>query len=367
MKKTVIVFGGDTCEHDISIVTAFLVKENFVKNKTPHLFVYLGRDGVFYYGAALDKKENYSSLKGFKKGYFKRENKKTYFVKGIKKEEVKDVLLCVHGEGMEDGTLGAFFDILKVPVSYEGVESASIIQNKYLTKLVLSENEIPVTKSLKLDQKTYKNQHFNIEGLLKDFSFPLILKPLHLGSSIGVYKCENNDEINSHLVTLFNLDNEVLIEECITSLKEYNIAVVGDEREVFASLIEEVNREDRVLSFIDKYEEFSSSNEKQIPANIDSSLHQEIEALAIKSFNILKCSGVVRFDFLYDSNNKKLYLNEVNSIPGSLAYYLFEGKGMSFKELIERILDSAKYRMYLKNKKITTYEGSNLLKIGAKK
>ncbi len=367
MKKTVIVFGGDTCEHDISIVTAFLVKEEFINNKKPLLFVYLSRNGCFYYGKALNKKENYQALKGFKKGFFKRINNQTYFVKGLLKEKIDEVLLCVHGAGMEDGTLGAFFDILKVPVSYCGVESSAIIQNKYLTKLVLKENNIPVTKGIKIDQNTYIKTHFDILDTIKDMPFPLIIKPLHLGSSIGVYKCQNIDDLNNNLITLFNLDNEVLIEECITSLKEYNIAIIGDERETFVSSIEEVNHNDKILTFKDKYEEFSSLNTKEIPANISKELERNITEFALKAFNVLSCYGVVRFDFLFDTKHNKLYLNEINSIPGSLAFYLFEDKGMSFKELIERILDSAKYRQYLQKEKIKTYKDSNLLSIGKKK
>lgn len=367
MKKTVVVFGGNTCEHDISIVTAFLVKEEFINNKKTFLFVYLGRNGNFYYGKALDKKANYLTLKGFKKGFFKRKNNETYFIKGIIKEKIKDVLLCVHGAGMEDGTLGAFFDVLKVPISYCGVESSSIIQNKYLTKLILKENNIPVVKGIKINQLTFKDLHFNVQELISNYSFPLIIKPLHLGSSIGVYKCHNIEEVNKNLTILFKLDNEALIEECISSLKEFNVAIVGDERETFISSIEEVNHDDRILTFKDKYEEFSSSNNKEIPAIISKELETEINEYALKAFKLFSCFGVVRFDFLFDTKNEKLYLNEINSIPGSLAFYLFEDKGMSFKELINKILDSANYRYYLHKEKITKYDDSNLLNIGRKK
>ncbi len=367
MKKTAIVFGGDTCEHDISIVTAFLAKEEFINNKKPCLFIYLGRNGNFYYGKALNKKENYLSLKGFKRGFFKRIHNKTYFIKGIQKEKIKDVLLCVHGNGMEDGTLGAFFDILKVPVTYCGVESSSIIQNKYLTKLILKENDIPVVNGIKINQIIFKNMHFNIQTLIEDYSFPLIIKPLHLGSSIGVYKCHDIEDLNKNLTLLFKLDSEILIEECISSLKEFNVAIVGDERETFISSIEEVNHDNRILTFKDKYEEFSSTNEKEIPAIITKELADTINEYALKAFHAFSCFGVVRFDFLFDTKNEKLYLNEINSIPGSLAFYLFEDKGMSFKELINRILDSANYRYYLNKEKITTYDDSNLLNIGKKK
>ena len=366
MKKIAIVFGGDSLEHDISIVTALVVNKQ-ISNKNKYIFIYLSRNGEFYYGNALINKNNYSSLKGFKKGYFKRNNNKTYFIGFTKKVEISAVLLCVHGYGVEDGTLGAYFDILKIPVAYSGVLSSSLMQNKSETKHFLNRLGINVTHGVEITYHRYQECNFDISKLIKEFIYPLIIKPVHLGSSIGVYKVKNEDELNSKISEIFELDTELIIEECIENLIEYNVAIVGHLDEMFVSEIEEVNHENKILTFKDKYEEFSLTNQKVIGGEINNEVKEKIIANSLKAFKELSCFGVVRFDYLYDKENNKLYLNEINSIPGSLAYYLFESKGMSFDELLDKIVESAKYRSYLFDKKIRTYSNSNLMSITSKK
>ncbi len=367
MKRVAIVFGGDSLEHDISIVTAFLVMENCQKNHRPYLMVYLSRNGVFYCGKALHKKENYQTLNGFHQGHFSHQKRKNYFVTGLKKYDIDAVILCVHGEGAEDGTVGAMFDCLHIPSTFSGVENAAILQNKYLTKLSLKELNIPVVPGIIFGKDKLRKSHFSLDTILKELKAPFIIKPLHLGSSIGVYKCQSDVEIQSHLPSLFRLDNAVLIEETVQSLHEYNVAILGDDRQIWISEVEEVNNDDRVLSFKDKYEEFSGQNSRIIPASIDGELEKRIKDYARQAFYGLSCQGVVRFDFLYDDHNDQLYLNEINTIPGSLAYYLFEAGGMDFHELIDHLVDSAHYHIESRKNKITIYQDSDLMKIMHKK
>lgn len=367
MKKVAVVFGGDSVEHDISIVTAFLVMEEAKKNKLSILPVYVARNGTLYTGKALYKKENYEKCNGFKKGYFTKKGKKAFFVQGIIHYEIECAILCVHGYGSEDGTIGGYLDTLQIPVAYGGVENAAILQDKYVTKHLLSTFDIPIVEGKKLTKEEYFSDDFSLASFLTDFSFPLILKPVHLGSSIGVHKCENIEDIERNIVSLFHLEDEVIFEKVVPHLKEYNVAILGDERKIWVSEIEEVNAQDEVLSFQNKYEEFSGIARREIPAKISSELKAKIEEYAKKAFLQLHCLGVVRFDFLYNAKTKKLYLNEINSIPGSLAYYLFEIKGFSFFELITKLMDIAHYRKNKRKNQIHIYQESHLLSIMHKK
>ncbi len=367
MKKIAIVYGGDSLEHDISIVTAFLVMENCKKTHRPFLMVYISRNGKFYAGKALHKKENYQKLNGFHQGYFYHSHKKHYFATKTRKYKIDAVILCVHGEGAEDGTVGALFDCLQIPSSFSGVENAAVMQNKYFTKLILKTLDIPYVNGILINKDHLSRNLFSLDNILSPFKPPYILKPVHLGSSIGVYKCLDKDEIKKHLPSLFRLDNAVMIEETIGSLHEYNIAILSDGRQIWVSDIEEVNKDDHVLSFKDKYEEFSGQNKRVIPASIDEELKTQIQDYAKRAYKGLSCNGVVRFDFFYDEHNHQLYLNEINTVPGSLAYYLFESSGMSFKELLDHLVDSAFYHIENRKNRITVYKDSDLMKIMHKK
>lgn len=367
MKTIAIVYGGDSLEHDISIVTAFFVHEACQKKQWPHRLIYLSRKGCFYQGKSLEKKENYASLRGFHPGTFVRKKNRSYFVSKGKKIEIGVVLLCGHGEGVEDGTLGGYFDTLKIPVCYSGVETSAILQNKDLTKRMLTREKIPVVKSRLITKKDLIEHQFSLATFLRGFHAPYILKPLHLGSSIGVKKGGTREELEKELPQLIHLEDAFLLEEAVEHLVEYNIAIVGDERKIFISDIEEVNHEDRILSFHDKYEEFQGETTRIIPAIIEDSLKEKMEQYASKAFLKLGCRGVVRFDFFYQKETGALYLNEINSIPGSLAYYLFESKGMPFGELLEKLIDCAQYRAHHHQHQIRIYEESHLMNIARKK
>lgn len=367
MKKIAIVYGGDSLEHDISIVTAFLVMKEWEKAKIPFVPIYLSRKGIFYTGKGLLHKENYESLKGFHPGTFIKKGKKNFFYTFYRKYEIDSVILSLHGEGAEDGTVGGFFDTLEIPSTFSGVENASIMQNKYLTKVLLKEIGVPVVKGKKLTKEEYLNKNIDLASFLEGLEAPFILKPLHLGSSIGVKKAKDIEEISAFLPTLFHMDEEVLIEEAIAPLVEYNIAILGDERDIFLSDIEKVNEGDRVLTFYEKYESWSGNTKKEIPAKISNALAERIQTYASKAFQALSCKGVVRFDFLYQPEKDALYLNEINTIPGSFAYYLFTSKGMSFLEMLEKLKEIAHHQKDKKKRKITRYKESRLTKIMHKK
>lgn len=359
MKKLGVVFGGDSLEHDISIVTGLNVIDECKTHKIPYIPIYIGKSGEFYTGKALENKANYQNKKGFKKLTFVFKSG-TYFAKINHKLEVIDcALLCVHGKNVEDGTIGALFDLMKIPCSYSGISSSAILQDKELTKIMCKTYKIPIVKYQII--RKYENNRINIK-------YPCIIKPVHLGSSIGVYKVKNEEELKEKIEEIWCYDDKIMVEEVVNNLHEFNIAGLGDEDGVELSAIEEVNSEDRVLDFSDKYEQFKGDSiGRIIPAEIGNDLKKRIEEYARKAFLKLECRGVVRFDFLYDDKNDKLYLNEINAIPGSLAFYLFEKVGISFFELINK-LKYLSFKAYKnKTRLMSSYSLSNLMNIGRKK
>ncbi len=339
MKKIAIVYGGNSLESDISVLTALKVAHEFQNNGWDYLLVYLDHDGNFYTGKALLNKLNYENFHGFKKGEFKRKHQSSFFKTKTSKLYFDYALIVGHGKGIEDGTLGAFFDTLKIPCIYSGIYNAAILQDKVACKRILNTFKIPQTKFKSLSASTYLNIQ-KLDSFIKPLHFPLIVKPCHLGSSIGVRKVMNIEELKEAIEAAFYYDDEVIVEEAINHLKEVNIAILGNEEKMIISSLETVNNHDMILSFYDKYE---SGEDKKfvriIPSDVSEDIEETIRDIAIKSFRSLSCFGVVRFDFLYDQQSQKVYLNEINTIPGSLAYYLFEDKGIEFKELLTTLVD----------------------------
>ena len=361
MKKIAVVYGGNSLEHDISIVTSLFVMEELKKHNIPFVPIYLSHDNVFYTGKALLNKDNYEDKTKFIKGTFVFKNGYYQFKHLCHYDDIEVAILCFHGFGTEDGTMKALFDFMHIPSTSSSVISSALIQDKYFSKIILKHLEIPVVDCFKL----YKGK----DTIIKEgFDFPLVIKPSHLGSSSGVIKGYNYDEYRKYLNIAFEYDEEVIVESSVEHLKELNVAVLGDENNQIVSDIELVNMEDKVLTFKDKYELFQSKYSGHIiPAKITKVLQTEIKTYALKAFINLNCLGVVRFDFLYDAKSKKLYLNEINSIPGSLSYYLFKNQKISLIDIIKKICEIAKNEYKHKRNLITKYEDASLKTIAMKK
>ena len=352
MRKICLVYGGDSLENEISILTALKVKDELEKFSYPYEMVYMGHNGDFYTGKGLLHKNNYHNKTNFKSGMFYRKDNKNYFKFGFKKFDFDIVLLLTHGLHAEDGTLGAYFDALKIPCVYPGLEVSSFLQNKSNLKNLVSLINIPVVKSLTFHEREYLDKFDLINEKLH---YPLVVKPNYLGSSIGVKKVNNEDELRQALFEVFKYDSVCLIEECVTNLKEINISCVRTKKGLITSMLERVNNKEKVLSFNDKYDYYSFNEKHIIPADISSKLTKLITYYTKKVYNFLNIKSVVRFDYLYDQKINKVYLNEINAIPGSLAYYLYEKMDIKMIDLIDLLIEQ--YYVYLNNekKKISSY------------
>lgn len=359
MDKICLVYGGDSVESDISILTALKIQKELEKYSYAYMMVFLDHDGNFYTGKALLNKNNYQYKLKFIKGNFFKDNNKCYFKSGLKKEYFDYVLLLVHGYKAEDGTIGGFFDTLKIPCIYPGLIQSALLQDKAIFKRVMSSLNINQANYEVLNEHCFLNNIHNQQSLTS-LLFPLIVKPSHLGSSIAIKKVNNEIELTNALYEAYQYDNEVIIEEVVQNLKEINIAILKNNDELVTSNLERVNNKDKVLSFMDKYDNYSLNETHIIPADIDKKTSKKIIYLTKKIYSLLNLSSVVRFDYLVDEMTKKIYINEINAIPGSLAYYLFSLQDIDVCDLIDMLINE--YKNKQKEKKITTY-GENFLSI----
>jgi len=340
--KIAVVFGGKSVEHEISIISAFQVID-VLKNKYEVLPVYISKSNNFYYSKKVNCLEDFKN-----RGYKKREKIKFIkkngdsYIKGKRKEEFDLILPIVHGRGVEDGTLLSYFRFSGFDVMGDNISFYSAMQDKKLTKMLLD--------SLNIKNVSY--QCFKRDDRLDKLKleFPLIVKPNNLGSSIGIRVSNNFYEFEKSVEKTLKIDNEVLVESYLDKCREFNVSVLSNNGRIEASEVEEVIKEG-VYTFNDKY----LSNNKKKGMNITSKSNFEIEddikegckKIASIIYKEFKASGVIRVDFLYKDN--ELYVNEVNSIPGSYAYYLWKDK-YDFLELLDITIKESKRYLYFLNK-----------------
>lgn len=354
--RILVLFGGESVEHEISIISANQVMNALSVNYTV-IPVYISKENKLYYKKDLLDLDVYKNIDKITKRCNEiticKKGKK-YFVKlnGLKKKKYFDIAFpVVHGKGMEDSTLLSYLKFKKIPVVADSLSFYALAQNKSLTKRVLNDLGIRNSKFVELRKN----------DVIKDIDFPVIVKPNNLGSSIGINKANNKDELNKAINEAFEFDHKVIVEEFLTNCKEYNISVVEKNGEIITSRIEEVVKDSEVLNYSQKYEDGNkvkgmASSKRVFPAEIDKKIKEEMEETAKKIYKHFEAKGVIRIDFLY---NDKLYVNEINSIPGSYSYYLWKGK-LDFVELLDTVIDSSKRDIFKDNKLIKCIDKMNI-------
>lgn len=385
----VVLFGGNSVEHEISIISAQQAIAQLKTSKYNLTCVYLSKEGEFYY-STTDLLSNINNFKNL--DYVKKNSKRVTFIRDG--EDVKlrmldkkigsgditgvDVVMpIVHGTNVEDGTLAGYFNLLNVPFVFSKQMAAVISQDKVFQKQVLSANNVPVINYTWLYDFEINEDIDKCLNKAEKLGYPVIIKPNTLGSSVGISKAKNREELEICLTDAIKFDNKILIEKMLTSIKEINISVRGDYSNVQVSLTEEVGTEDEFLTFADKYQSSGkkgnnktkssgmASLERIIPANIEQNEIELINKLAKKTFSVVGNSGLIRIDFIKDLDNNTIYLNEINSIPGSLSYYLWEATGVSFATLLDDLIKQAIKDYQNKSKLQFSFE-SNVLALNEK-
>lgn len=365
MKTNIAVFFGcRSVEHEVSIISAVQAMHAINRDKYDVTPVYVAKDGSMYTGENLFEIENYRDLsellKSAKRVTFIKQKDAVlmHYLDQKKFKKTPDVAIdlafpIVHGTNCEDGTMAGFFEFLGLPYISCDIISAAVGMNKAVFKDVLQAAGLPVLDCIKFTAREYTLNKENITNKIKaEIGFPLIVKPVNLGSSVGITKVNSEEELDEAIRLGISFSDTILVEKAITSLREINCSVLGDSDECEASVPEEPFMNDEILSYEDKYlgggksksqgpSKGMASLGRKIPADISEEMSQEIRDISCKIFKAIGASGVVRIDFLLDVDNNKIYANEINTIPGSLAFYLWEATGLKYTDMIDRLVEIA--------------------------
>ena len=351
MKNIAVFFGGKSVEHDISIITGLQAIKAIDKdyNIIP---IYIKSNGEFITSDSLKNenvfldfetlsKKNFIVSFAFGLGKLLLIKKK----KIVKMIEIDCALLCNHGHGGEDGSLQGLLELAEIPYTSCNVLSSSLCMDKALTKIVLEEKKIKTPKFIYFNKNDFsKNKDKILEKINKSINFPCIIKPSSLGSSVGINVSHNDNECEKYIGEAFKYDDKVIIEKFLDGSNEFCCAVIKLRNNYFTSNIKIVSKGE-IYSFNEKYIENKEEEQKGISKKLENLIKQK----AIDTYKALECDGVVRVDFLQDAEG--IFVNEVNSIPGSLAFNLFP---TSFNDLLHSLIDES--IMKYKNKKMICYK-----------
>lgn len=382
--KVGVFFGGCSVEHEISVISALQAINAMDKEKFQVIPIYIDKNGIMHTGNALLDINNYSDIEKLlslcNQITISRINENVFLFRNPPKKIIGKNIISridiafpiVHGTNCEDGTIQGFFELLRIPYVGSDIISSAIGMDKTITKQVLKENNIPVLDYVSFYSREWriKNEYIlsEIENKLK---YPIIVKPANLGSSIGIKKASNRNELEESIDLAETFASKIIVENAIQNLKEINCAVIGDYENAYASMCEEPIGNDEILSYTDKYMNKNASKGmssllRKLPAEIPNDTEKHILDLAIKTFKIIGCSGVARIDFLIDQDTNMIYVNELNTIPGSLAFYLWEPTGKTFSDLLEELISLAFKRNREKKQLMSTFNSNILSMKGSK-
>ena len=373
-KNVAVFFGGRSCEHEISIITGLQLIEYLDTNKFDIIPVYIARDGRWYSGQELLNRAIYKDFENKKKvlnevtlyPYLGQKGltvtKKACFF-GEKIIPVDIYFPAFHGEFGEDGCIQGLFELAGVPYIGSGVLPSAIAMSKNTAKTVVSQYGIPVLPSVTINKELVEKE--GIEATKKEIfanntlKYPVFIKPNNLGSSIGVSKATNDEELLIALTKVFKRDKEALIEPYMDNMFEINISVLDTTEGLRTSVVEIPVTDGSFLSYEDKYmregkgkkkggtpkrsEGMASLTRSINPVDLDEKIKNTVSEYAKIAYKAIKASGVGRIDFMYDKNSGTIYLNEFNLIPGSLSFYLWEKSDpvLLYTEELTKIIDRA--------------------------
>jgi D-alanine-D-alanine ligase len=375
-----VIFGGRSVEHDVSVVTGHQIMRAFDPERYEVVPIYIGRDGMWWTGEPLLDINNFKnevvSLKGVKSGIISPSVRHHGLIVNptsgrFQKSEVKrlDVAFpAIHGSHGEDGTLQGLLEMADIPYVGCGVMASAIANDKIMTKIVLRQHGIPVVEAVAFSRAEWLEAPDNvISHITHELDYPLFVKPATLGSSIGVGRANDEKMLRASIEVAANLDRRVMIEKAITDGVEINCAVMGNGEAIRASVLEQPITWDEFLTYEEKYlrgGEGMKSAERLIPAPISAELTDKIRTMATQAFRAIDGRGTARIDFLVKPDTGNIYLNEVNTMPGSLAFYLWQEEGLSARDVVHQLVDLAKDAHAEKRR--TTYDyQTNLIEVTA--
>ena len=381
MKTTVAVFfGGRSVEHEVSIISGLQAYAALDRTKYDVLPVYISKDSRFYTGEHMGDIDSYKDMKACLEKAARvllvPEDGRVLLVRYPMKKFGRSVLGAfdvampvVHGTNVEDGTLMGLLEMLGVPYTGCDLTSSAAGMDKYLMKAALKQAGVPVLDAAVLSAREYMLDPAagcaRVEGR---FPYPVIVKPVNLGSSVGISYAGDRAALEEAMDNAFGFASRVLVEPAVPNLREINCAVLGDADEAEASVCEEPVTSHEILDFSDKYLNNAdsaksagmSSLKRRLPAELPEGMTERVQELAVQTFRALGCAGVARVDFLNNRETGELWVNEINTIPGSLAFYLWEAAGLPFAAMLDRLIELS-FKRKREREALTFTYASNIL------
>ena len=404
--KVGVFFGGKSVEHEIAVITMSQAISALDPEKYEIVPIYIAKNGVMYTGDDLLDLYQYKDMEVLLKRSYKvcvvNDGKGVKVLRcpapiiGKRTLATIDVAFPImHGTNGEDGTIAGFINTLGIPCVGPDILASSIGMDKILMKKVLKESGLPVVDYVAFYSMEYiKDEEKYLNKIVEELNFPVIIKPGNLGSSVGIKKANNKQELEDAVEFAMEFSDRIIVEKAVVNLKEINCSVIGNLSETEASVCEEPFFSDEILSYADKYMGGNASknkagikgisgakagsaklsggkgmaiSDKKLPADISDEKRDEIQALAKETFKVLGCSGVSRVDFLMDKETEKVYVNEINTIPGALSYYLWEASGKTFEQELDELIDIALKRHREREKLTFSYDQNILAMQGSPK
>ena len=402
-----MVFGGVSPEHEVSVISCLQAAHALDRGRYTPVPIYIAKDGAWYSGEPLLDVERYEDLDGLLEEavpvMIDTQSYRTLelverragpsslqaafsrpFSTSAQRFPIDVMFLGLHGGSGEDGGLQGLCETLNVPYTGSGIFGSALGMDKVQSKMLCRDQEIPVIDFEWFREADWAgSEEAQMDRCEASLGYPVIVKPARGGSSIGIGRVENREELDAAVEEALRYDDKIVVERAVSELREINCSVQGDAGEAVASVLEEpiATDSDEVLTFQDKYMRDSdggcasgakgsgrrgskrgggpggmAGQDRIIPAELPDKRTQEIREMAVRIFRLFECGGVARLDFMIDEATDELYFNEINTIPGSFSFYLWDPSGVPFDELTSRMIEGARERHRRREGRVRTYD-----------
>ena len=392
-----VVLGGVAPEHEVSVISALQAAAALDRDRYRPVPLYIAKDGTWYTGEGLLDVATYRDLDALHERAFPVALQPTphgrldllevrdggafqRFARPPRRLSVDVVLPGLHGGAGENGGVQGICETFNVPYTGSSIFGSALGMDKVLSKHLCREASIPVVDFVAFQEHAWADhEEAGLDRCEDTLGYPVIVKPARCGSSIGIDKADTRDHLDAAIEDAFRYDDKVIVERAVQDLREINCAILGDVHDATPSVLEEpvASGADEVLTFQDKYmredgsegakgasgtkpaasqSEGMAALDRIVPARLSDERTREIRDLAVRIFRLFECAGVARIDFMIDEATGEVFFNEINTIPGSFSFYLWEPSGVPFDELVHRMIEIARRQHRNKNGRVQTYD-----------
>lgn len=393
-----LVFGGVSPEHEVSVITGLQVAAAMDRSQYRPIPIYISKDGRWFTGTELLNLEAYKDLEALElisqQVHLQRNPNagmelvadvpKKWFGKQLLHISIDLMFIALHGGAGENGAVQGICESYNIPYTGSGVFGSALGMDKVITKMICRDQEIPVVPFVALRESQWADHEEERLTECETLGYPMIVKPARLGSSIGIARVATRDELDAAIEDAFRYDDKVVVETAVTDLREINCSVLGDVNHAIPSVLEEPLTGEELLTFQEKYmrsgeqsgskgtssklggapSEGMASLDRVIPAPLSDEQTQTIQDIAVRVFQLFECAGLARIDFLLNGRTGDVFFNEINTIPGSFSFYLWEPSGIPFDKLVHRLIKQALQRHKEQGRYVRSYD-VNLLALRA--